>query len=88
MVKYKWSKIGLQMGIPYHKLKEFEKEEDPLAAIIDYGVTGNIESPSFGWKSIVEALRKSDNCGLAKRLEHKYCQMESTNEDDSGIDSY
>ena len=72
------------MGIPLHKLKEFEEEDDPLAAAIDYWLRGNVESVPVNWKSIVDALKSGhvDESGLAKRIASKYCSdHEGTNED-------
>lgn len=73
-----------------HKLKEFEQETDSLAALIYYGLKGNIEWSPFTWKSIVEALcscrnsqRNSDLVTLAKRLKLKYCLEEG--KEDSGM---
>ena len=31
-VTYKWFEIGVQLGIPHYKLKEFQKEDNPLTA--------------------------------------------------------
>ena len=80
VVKYKWFKIGIQLNVPHHKLKEFEKEEDPLAAVFDYWLKGNVEGIPLTWTSIVTALELSES-GLAKRLKKKYCQ-EKENVDD------
>ena len=84
VVLYKWFQIGVKLGVPYHKLKEFEEEKDPLAAIIDYGLKGNIEGSPFSWKSIVEALKEIDN-SLARRIENKYCGFQEDKAyDDAG----
>ena len=69
-VKYKWFSIGIQLGIPPHKLKEFEKEADPLEKTVDYFLKGNVEGVPLSWNSIVTAL-KSDLVGepaLAKNM--------------------
>ena len=54
-LKYKSFEFGMQLGIAYHKLKEFEKETDPLAAAInDYCLKGNAkDGVPFSWQSIV-----------------------------------
>ena len=72
---YKWYKIGFQLGIPYHKLKEFEEERDPLIAAIDYWLNGNVEGVSISWSSIVTALKSSHvgEIGLANRIIKKHC---------------
>ena len=76
-VTYKWSKIGVQLSIPYYKLKEFKKEDDPLAAAVDYWLNGNVEGVPVSWRSIVEALKSSGETGLAKRIEKKYCPQQN-----------
>ena len=85
VVVHKRRKIGIQLGIPLYKLKEIEKEDDPLAAIIDYWLSGNAENAdrvSLSWKSIAKVLASPhvDESGLAKRIELKYCS------DHGGID--
>ena len=76
-VAHKWFKIGVQLGVPLHKLKEFEKEADPLSAVIDYWLNGNVEGVLISWKSIVAALESShvDETGLAHRISKKYCPI-------------
>ncbi len=56
-----WFKIGVQLGIPHSKLLEFEEMRDPLAAVIDYWLKGNVtESASpISWNSIVTALKSA-----------------------------
>ena len=73
-VKYKWFYIGVQLGIPPHKLKEFEKGADSLVETVDYFLKGNVEGVPLSWDSIVTAL-KSDHVGepaLAKHLQNVY----------------
>ena len=76
-VAHKWFKIGVQLGIPLHKLKEFEKEVDPLSVIIDYWLNGNGEGVPVSWRSVVAALESSyvDETGLAHRISEKYCPI-------------
>lgn len=81
---HRWFKLGVLMGISYHKLKEFKREEEPLAAVIDYGLKGNIQKYPFTWKSIVKVLIKLKESGLASRLEKKYCQDVLSRIDDTG----
>ncbi len=55
----KLSKIGVQLGIPTHKLDEFKKEDDTLLKTIDYWLRGNVKDVvPVTWKSIVEALQR------------------------------
>ena len=82
-VAHIWKKIGVQLGIPYHKLNEFRKEDDPLSAVIDYWLNGNTEGVPVSWGSVVIALKSSHvgEIGLANRISKKYCQQESTLQD-------
>ena len=75
VVAYKWYKIGFQLGIPYHKLKELEEERDPLIAAIDYWLNGNVEGVSISWSSIVTALKSNHvgEIGLANKIIMKHC---------------
>ena len=75
---YKWFKIGIQLGVPRHKLMEFRKEEDSLSAVIDYCLRGNVEGVPLSWISVVKALQSFHvgETGLAKRIKNKYCQNE------------
>ena len=71
-------KIGIQLGISHSKLKEFEREDDPLSAIVNFWLRGNVQSVPVSWKSIVEALksRHVGETGLANTISKKYCQEE------------
>ena len=82
-IKYKWFEIGIQLGISYGKLKEFEKEVDPLSAIIDYWLNGNVKGDPVSWRSVVAALESShvDETGHADSIKKKYCQQLNTNEE-------
>ena len=77
-VKYKWFSIGIQLGVPYHKLKEFEKEDNSLAATIDFFLKGNVEGVSLSWDSIVTALKSSSvlEPALARRIQREYSEKE------------
>ena len=76
-VAHKWFKIGIQLGIPHHKLKEFESERDPFSAAVNYWLNGNGEGVPVSWRSIVAALESSyvDETGLAHRISEKYCPI-------------
>ena len=78
-MKYKWWDIGLKLHTPFHKLKEFEKEANPLAAMINYWLNGNVKDVPVTWRSIVTVLESSsvDERGLAKTIMDRYCQSES-----------
>ena len=79
-VKHKLYQIGVQLGVPRHKLKEFEKEADPMAASLDYWLKGNvIEGVPISWKSVVNALCSGhvDERGLSNRISKKFCQQGS-----------
>ena len=72
-VKYKWFKVGIHFFVPYYKLKEFEKEDDPFTAVVNYCLEGNVAA--FSWKVIVSALAADDigESGLAETIRMKYC---------------
>lgn len=74
-IKYKWFDIGLQLRIPRGKLMEFKKQDDPVAAGVDYWLNGNVEGVPLSWKSIVKALESSRvrESKLAQRISEKYC---------------
>lgn len=74
-LKHEWIQIGVQLGIPYIKLMEFKKEDDPLIAVFYYWLEGNVKDVPVSWRSIVQAL-SSDLVGrfdLALKIEAKYC---------------
>ena len=72
---HKRFEIGIQLGIPRGKLEKFEKKDDPLSAIIDFWLRGNVKDVPVSWRSIVAALESShvDEAGLANRISKKYC---------------
>ena len=77
-VKVKSHEIGVMLGIPQHKLLEFRKGDNPLPAIADFWLCGNVKEAEVSWKSITTALA-SDFVGepaLAKKISQKYCQVE------------
>ena len=79
-VKVKSHEIGVMLGIPQHKLMEFQKGDNPLPAIADFWLRGNVEEAEVSWKSIATALA-SDFVGepaLAKKISQKYCQVEES----------
>lgn len=87
-VAHKWKKIGVQLGIPYHMLKKFEKEDDPFLETVNFSLQGNaIESGvPLSWQAIVRALRDStvEEDGVAEVIYRKYCQLRS-NEKKTGL---
>ena len=87
-IESKWFKIGVQLGIPRSKLLEFKKEDDPLSAVVDYWLKGNVKLP-ISWESIVKLL-KSDYVGepgLADEITLKYCK-EGNAIDKSGMNTH
>ena len=79
-VETKWFKIGVQLGIPRSKLQEFKKDEDPLSAVVDYWLRGNVtESVTpISWATIVKVLKSKyvGEPGLAEKINKDYCQQE------------
>ncbi len=73
----KWRKIGIQIGIPKHKLDEFADKDDPLLEVLDYWKKGNVvDGPKFCWESVVDVLKTPsvDENGLAGTIHNKYCK--------------
>ena len=60
------------MGVPYHKLKDFEEEKAPLSEVISYWHRGNTRKP-VTWGSIAATLRNIEEPALANKIEAKYC---------------
>ena len=80
-IKTKWFEFGIQLGISRNKLLEFEKERDPLSAVIDYWLRGNVTESSalISWQSIVAVLKSKyvGETGLAEEISKEYCQQRS-----------
>ena len=76
-IKTKWFEVGVQLGIPRNKLLEFKKEDDPLSAVVDYWLKGNVTDSvvPISWQSIVATLKSEyvGEPGLAERINKKYC---------------
>ena len=73
-VSHEARKIGIQLGIPNHKIRQFEKDNNnSFSDIMDYWLKGNTEVPTT-WKSIVNALASPyvGEIGLARLLRKKY----------------
>ena len=95
-MRQKWHKICIQLNIPNDKLRQVEKDDDPLITSLDYWLKGNTDIP-ITWESVVEALESPcvEELGLAKELKEKYC-METTDiatkqtieKNDEGIMNY
>lgn len=75
-IRWKWHQFGVQMGVPDHKLKEFQKQDDPLAAAIVFWLNGNVEGVPLTWSSIQTALGNVNERKLADHIKAKYCQQE------------
>ncbi len=73
VVGHKWLRIGISLGVPKHKLHEFEKNGDPFSEAIDYWMKGNTMKP-ITWGTVVSALGSPfvDEAGLARSLRHRY----------------
>ena len=79
-VEHKSHKIGVMLGLPQHKLLEFQKGDNPLPAIADFWLHGNVEGAEVSWKAIATALA-SDFVGelaLAKEIRQNFCQVEES----------
>ena len=69
-----WTKFGLQLGVSQCKLKEFEDERDPFAAVLDYWLAGNIKDAPKDWSTILKVLESNyvDESGLAGKIREKF----------------
>ena len=67
------------MGIPRRVLKQFEKEDDPLSAAMDYWLEGNIKNPAMpiSWQSLVAVLNAEsiEETALANRISKNIVNM-------------
>ena len=84
-IKTKWFEVGIQLGIPRNKLLEFKEEHDPLSAVVDYWIRGNVTESDvpISWPSIVEALKSEyvGEPGLAEQISKKYYPKEGGKEE-------
>ena len=71
-VQHKYFEVFIALGVPHHKLKEFEKEADPMAASVDYWLKGNVEDAEHSWMSVVKGLRIAEEKELAEQIEGKF----------------
>ena len=73
-VSHEARKIGIELGIPKHKIKQFEMDRDnAFSDIMDYWLKENTEVPTT-WESLVNALESPnvEEVGLARFLRKKY----------------
>ena len=72
-VSHEARKIGIQLGIPNHKIKQFEDSDNVFSDVMDYWLKGNTEVPTT-WESLVNALESPyvGEVGLARLLRKKY----------------
>ena len=78
-VRHKALKIGLQLGLPYHKIRELRDSEEPLKWIINCWLEGWIEfGPPCNWQSLVDVLRSSHvgEYALARKIHKEYIKQE------------
>ena len=80
-VESKSHAIGIQLGLPFGKLKSFKAlpTDEIFPAIVDYWLEGNTDV-EVSWNSIVAVLKSDpiDEVGLADRIHRKFCQPEGT----------
>ena len=73
--------IGIQLGVPFNKLKLFKTlpTDEIFPTIIDYWLEGNTDV-EVTWNSIVAVLKSDpvDEIGLADRIQQKFCQPKGT----------
>ena len=76
-VEHKILKIGVQLGVPNHKLKLFEKDDSPLlTAVVNDWLEGNAVDIPVTWRSVVKALKDDSvgEIGLANKISEKHCR--------------
>ena len=75
--------IGIQLGVPFSKLKSFEFEalsnDEKFTSIVDYWLRDNT-NVKVTWNSIVAVLKSVsvDEVVLANRIHKKFCQPEES----------
>lgn len=76
-VSERWFQIGIQLGIPREKLDSFKNEVDPMSAVINYWLNGNVIGSEISWRTIAGVLRAPavGEIGLATELRERYCQQ-------------
>ncbi len=77
VVSGKWYQIGIQLGIPKHKLDEFNEKKEPIIEVLNYWLNKNVKGGDpVSWETIVKALRSRhvDEPGLATIIQEKYCE--------------
>ena len=74
-VSLQWYEIGIQLGIPRLKLEKLKNDKDPLTAIVDYWLLGNIKDVQVSWAKLVSVLRTDhvDESGVAARISKEHC---------------
>ena len=66
--------IGVQLGISHNKVTKFMKEDEPLSAVINFWLSGNVKKIPLNWQSIVKALKSGhvDETKLANKIISRY----------------
>ena len=76
-LQHKWYDLGIALGVPEHKLKEFKSTSSPFSETISYWLKGNCEGEGVPicWETVVKTLQTPliGEFGLAKTLQAKYC---------------
>lgn len=73
-VKHKAYEIGVQLGIPPWKLKQF-KQEMLLSEALEFWLNGNAPEVPINWSYLVAALssKQVGKTGLSEAIHKKYC---------------
>lgn len=70
-IKPHWRAFGMNLGVPKHKLDEYEDKKEPLFEVINYWDAGNIkDKPVMTWKAVADTLRCIEKPNLAKAIEN------------------
>ena len=70
--------FGLNLGLPYHKLKEIERNHSEVARKLQEVIAVWLESNAEPkWQTVVASLREMERDALAQKISNKYCRIKS-----------
>lgn len=70
--------FGLNLGLPYQKLKEIERNHSEVARKLQEVIAVWLESNAEPkWQTVVASLREMERDALAQKISNKYCRIKS-----------
>lgn len=70
--------FGLNLELPYQKLKEIEGNHSEVARKLQEVIAVWLESDAGpNWQTVVAALKEMERDALAQRISNKYCKIRS-----------